>query len=330
LRKEDEGKEVVIAGWIRKIRDHGELIFIDLWDRYGLTQVVIPSEEKGLQIEARKLGLQWVIRVKEVVRRRPEGMENKALATGDIEIICKEIEVLNPSEIPPFVVEKDVKALEDLRLTYRYLDLRRWKMQKNFIIRHRVIQKIMDCLSQRDFLEIETPILAKSTPEGSRDFLVPSRLKPGTFYALAQSPQLYKQILMVTGFDKYFQFARCFRDENLRGDRQPEHTQIDIEASFVDEEDIFTLTEGMMREIFQIIGVDIEVPFERITYRDAMERFGTDKPHLRIPLEIEDYTTIAKSGDFRIFKKADVIKGLKIKGKFSRKEITEMEEVVKR
>ncbi|RKZ19729.1 aspartate--tRNA ligase [bacterium] len=331
LRKAHEGKEVILCGWVKRIRDHGEIVFVDLWDRYGITQVVFGPEKKEVKRKAKELGLEWVVRVKGRVRRRPEGQENPDLPTGEVEVEAYEIEVLNRSEVPPFVVVDDVKAGEELRLRYRYLDLRRPTMLRNFEIRHRVVQTVRNYLSERDFLEVETPILAKSTPEGARDFLVPSRLQPGKFYALAQSPQLYKQILMVAGFDRYFQFARCLRDEDLRGDRQPEHTQIDLEFSFAEEEDVFSLVEGMMERVFkEVLGVEIKTPFPRIPYEVAMRDYATDKPDLRNPLKVEDMTEVGKAGDFRILKDAPCVKGIKIKKIFSRKEIEELEKLVKK
>ncbi len=280
LRLKDKGRKVKIAGWIKKIRDHGEIIFIDLWDRYGKTQIVI-REDKDLLKKGKELGLEWVVLFYGTVSERPEGMKNREYETGEIEVIAEDIEILNQSNVPPFVVEEEIKAGEDLRLKYRYLDLRRRSMIKNFELRHRFIQIVRDFLDKRNFLEVDTPILAKSTPEGARDFLVPSRLYKGKFYALAQSPQLYKQILMVSGFDRYYQFARCLRDEDLRGDRQFEFTQIDLEMSFVEMEDVLKLVEDMTKIIFkELINYEIkEIP--RFNYNEVMEKYGSDKPDLR-------------------------------------------------
>uniref|UniRef100_A0A7C4UCP1 Aspartate--tRNA(Asp/Asn) ligase n=1 Tax=candidate division WOR-3 bacterium TaxID=2052148 RepID=A0A7C4UCP1_UNCW3 len=329
LRINDSGRKVKIAGWIKKIRDHGDIIFIDLWDRYGKTQIVI-RDDKDLLKTGKKLGIEWVVLFEGVVSERPEGMKNKDFPTGDIEVIAERIEILNPSKVPPFVIEEEIKAQEDLRLKYRYLDLRRKSMIKNFEIRHKFIQIVRDFLSSRNFLEVDTPILAKSTPEGARDFLVPSRLYKGKFYALAQSPQLYKQILMVSGFDRYYQFAKCLRDEDLRGDRQFEFTQIDIEASFVEIDDILNLVDEMVKKIFfEILGLKIE-SIPRYNYKYVMERYGSDKPDLRNPLFIEDFTDIVKKTDFRIFKESEFTGGIRVKEILSRGKIGEIEERIKK
>jgi len=331
LRRRDLGKTVTIGGWVKKVRDHGEIVFVDLWDRYGKTQIVITNERRDLLQIAKTLGLEWVIIVNGVVRERPEDMINKEIDTGEIEVLAQGIKILNKSKIPPFVVEEELKAGEELRYRYRYLDLRREKMHKKFQLRHQVFNIIRNYLGERNFLEVETPILAKSTPEGARDFLVPSRLHRGKFYALAQSPQLYKQILMVSGFDKYYQFAKCLRDEDLRGDRQFEHTQLDIEVSFTDESSVFDLMEGLMLGVFNdVLKLAIRLPFPRMTYKEAMERFGSDKPDLRNPLEIKDYTKVAKSGKFKIMIENSETRGIKVKGFFSRKQIDELETIVKK
>ncbi len=329
LREKDVEKDVALAGWVNRLRDHGEIIFLDLRDRYGITQVVFGADDKELREKAKKITPETVISVKGKVRRRPAEMENEEILTGKIEVVANNFTVLNSAKTPPFVIQDEVKATEELRLKYRYLDLRRKTMQDHLITRHRVIQIIRKYLDEKNFLEIETPVLAKSTPEGARDFLVPSRMHTGKFYALAQSPQLYKQILMVSGVDRYFQFAKCFRDEDMRGDRQLEHTQIDIEMSFAEEEDIFGLTEEIMRRIFkEIKGIDVK--FERMKYSDAMERYGTDKPDLRIPLVIEDFTSQLKKTEFRIFQSSETIKGIRIKRKFSRREISGLEDGMKK
>jgi len=331
LRKSDDAKEVRLIGWVNRERNHGGLIFIDLRDRYGLTQIVIHPEAKQVLSDIQDVRSEYVISVSGIVRKRPRDMVNPDLATGEIEVEAKTIQIINPSLTPPFVIEEDVKATEELRLKYRYLDLRRRRMLNHFVSRHNVIQTIRTFLSERDFLEIETPILAKSMPEGARDFLVPSRMEKGKFYALAQSPQLYKQLLMVAGFDRYYQFAKCLRDEDLRGDRQPEHTQIDIEMSFVNEEDIYSITEKMMKKVFFLSrGIEIKIPFPRIEFSEAIERYGTDKPDMRIPLEISDYTTIAQKGNFKVFNNSKTIKGIKIAETLSRKKKEELEETVKK
>jgi len=331
LKKKDVGKEVTLCGWVQRRRDHGGLIFIDLKDREGITQVVFnPKVSKESHRKAHELRSEYVLSVEGKVSQRPKGTVNKSLPTGQIEVLASKLNILNKSQTPPFEVADSVRALEDLRLKYRYLDLRRRPMQKNIILRHRVAKTIRDFLDKKDFIEIETPILTKSTPEGARDYLVPSRVNPGRFFALPQSPQLFKQMLMVAGFDKYFQIAKCFRDEDLRADRQPEHTQIDLEASFVDPEDIYALIEEMMHYLFKTtLGVKIKRPFPIITYQEAMNKFGSDKPDTRFSLELIDVTEVGKKSDFRIFKKAKSIKGLRVpKGeKLSLKEIKEITEI---
>jgi len=331
LTKNDNGKNVTLIGWVNRKREHGAVIFIDLRDRYGITQLVIHPEKEDLKKLVQDIKPEFVISVTGTVSLRPGKMINPSLKTGEIEIDVEDINIINPSLTTPFVIEEEVKAQEELRLTYRYLDLRRRKMLKHFIQRHTAVQSIRDFLIKNGFLEIETPILAKSTPEGARDFLVPSRMEKGKFYALAQSPQLYKQILMVAGFDRYFQFAKCLRDEDLRGDRQPEHTQIDIEMSFINEEDVYSLTEQMMQDLFyKTLGIEIHIPFKRIEYSDAMERFGTDKPDLRFPLEISDFTEVAKTGDFKVFNNSSCVKGIKVRRSFTRKEIDALGEIARK
>ncbi|TES90730.1 MAG: aspartate--tRNA ligase, partial [Candidatus Cloacimonadota bacterium] len=326
LRKKDEGKKVTLIGWVNRKRDHGGLSFIDLRDRFGVTQIVFRPEQKEVMALIPRIKQEFVITLEGKVRKRPPDMVNPDLSTGEIEVEAENISIVNPSLTPPFVIEEDVKALEELRLKYRYLDLRRRTMLQHFITRNRVAQSIRTYLTKRGFLEVETPILAKTTPEGARDFIVPSRMEKGKFYALAQSPQLYKQILMVAGFDRYYQFAKCLRDEDMRGDRQPEHTQIDIEMSFISEEDIYSLTEGMMKQIFlNARGIEIETPFPRISYAQAIEQYGTDKPDMRIPLKIDDYTTVAQTGSFKVFNDNPVVKGIKIAQVFSRSAINILE-----
>ncbi len=329
LRAKDQGKDVSLAGWIRKIRDHGEIVFIDLWDRYGVTQIVFSSENFDLK-EVKKLGLEWVIAVDGKIRKRPEDMINKDMDTGEIEVYASSLKILNASEVPPFVVQEDVQAEKELRFKYRYLDLRRNKALEGLILRHKLMQVARKILNEKGFLEVETPILATPTPEGARDFLVPSRLQRGKFYSLAQSPQLYKQILMVGGFDRYYQISKSFRDEDMRGDRQLEFTQIDLEMSFVEKEDVFEVGENLMVAFLKEgLGEKVSAPFSRITYREVMEKYGTDKPDLRNPLIIEDYSKAGKSGDFGILNSADKIKGIKVKSIFSRSKIKEFEEMVR-
>ncbi len=330
LRAKDAGKIVSVAGWVRKIRDHGEIIFIDLWDRYGVTQVVFSVEAFDIK-EVKKLGLEWVIALRGKVRKRPTDMINKDMNTGEIEVDASSLKVLNASEVPPFVVQEDLQAEKELRFKYRYLDLRRNKTLKGFVLRHKLMQAARRVLNEKDFLEVETPILATPTPEGARDFLVPSRLQSGKFYSLAQSPQLYKQILMVGGFDRYYQISKSFRDEDMRGDRQLEFTQIDLEMSFVEKEDVFAVGEDLMAAFLKEgLGEKISTPFPKLTYGEAMEKYGTDRPDLRNPLIIDDYNEAGKSGDFGILNSAEKIKGIKVKGIFSRSEINELEEIVKK
>ncbi len=331
LTRNNEGNDVTLIGWVNRKRDHGGLTFIDLRDRFGLTQIVIRPERKAVMELVPQLKQEYVITISGKVKKRPPEMVNPDLLTGEIEIEAEKLNIVNQSLLPPFVVEEDVKALEELRLKYRYLDLRRKTMLRHFITRNVVIQSVRTYLAERHFLEVETPILAKTTPEGARDFIVPSRMEKGKFYALAQSPQIYKQILMIAGFDRYYQFAKCLRDEDMRGNRQPEHTQIDIEMSFVSEEDIYSLTEGMIQQIFNdALGMRIETPFLRISYAQSMEYYGTDKPDMRIPIKIDDYTTAAQTGSFKVFNENPVIKGIKIAQTFSRSEIGNLEKIVQK
>lgn len=283
LTSKDKGREVTLCGWVFRRRDHGKLIFIDLRDRYGITQVVFsPKDCTNSYDKATELRAEFVICIKGVVNPRPNGTINPKLKTGEIEVLAKELEILNPSLTPPFEIEDDIELTEEIRLQHRYLDLRRNNMLQKMILRHRVFEITRQFLSKEDFIEVDTPILTKSTPEGARDYLVPSRINPGCFFALPQSPQLFKQILMVAGFDRYFQIARCFRDEDLRADRQPEFTQIDLEMSFCDEEDIFKLSERLMQSLFkESVGVKLEIPFKRMSYNEAMSKFNSDKPDLR-------------------------------------------------
>jgi len=314
LRKKDVDKEVILFGWVNRIRDIGNLIFIDLRDREGLAQVVISSEQKDLLGKAKNIRMEYVLAVKGVVKPREEGMKNHELATGDIEVLVKEMEVFSQSETLPFVISDPVKATEEMRFKYRYLDLRRPSMQKNIRLRHRAALIVRNFLDKKGFYEIETPFLTKSTPEGARDYLVPSREYKGRFFALPQSPQLFKQIFMISGFDRYFQIVRCFRDEDLRADRQPEFTQIDMEMSFAGQEDVFSVTEEMIVCLFDMVGARLSCPFPRLTYEESMERFGTDRPDLRNRMEIIDLTDTGLRIDSRIIRSVlqsdGVLKGL--------------------
>lgn len=337
IRESDIGFNINLSGWVFRRRDHGGLIFVDLRDRTGIIQIVFsPDVSADAHELAHDLRSEFVINVSGVVRRRPEGTENPALPTGLLEVYVNKLIILNESSPLPFPMEEAAEASESLRLKHRYLDLRRPELQKNIIVRHRVSKNIRDYLDREGFLEIETPMLTKSTPEGARDYLVPSRLNPGHFYALPQSPQLFKQILMVSGFDRYFQIVRCFRDEDLRADRQPEFTQVDLEMSFVDREDVIGIVEGMMKEVFKVVlDIDLETPFERLTFKESMERFGNDKPDLRFDLELKDMGDLAEKGSFKVFLDA-LASGGRVKainGKsmaaLSRKEIDMLTEEVK-
>ncbi len=319
LRKTDIGREVTLAGWVHVSRDHGGVIFVDLRDREGLTQVVFrPEENAELTKQAHTLRSEDVIQVSGRVAPRVPGTENQKLATGDIEVIPSDLRILNRAGDLPFPIDAEVHN-EDLRMMYRYYDLRRPQLARNLQVRHRVTKATRDYLDSQGYIEVETPILSKSTPEGARDFLVPSRLTPGKFYALPQAPQQYKQLLMVAGVEKYFQIAKCFRDEDLRADRQPEFTQIDIEASFVTPDDIFTLTEGMLAAIFKAaLNIDIKTPFDRLTYREAVGRYGSDKPDRRFGMELVDLGEIFRSSGFKVFRGAldagGVVKAINAKG----------------
>jgi len=301
LRKENIDETITLNGWVKKRRDFGNLIFIDLRDRYGVTQVIInPSDYPEAYDSAKNLGREFVIAIEGKVSSRGEQI-NSDMPTGEIEILVTTLEILNPSETPPFPLD-DEEETDDTRLTYRYLDLRRPHLQNAIQVRHRIALAARNYLDSQGFLEIETPILAKSTPEGARDYLVPSRVHPGEFYALPQSPQLLKQLLMVSGMDKYFQICRCFRDEDLRADRQPEFTQIDLEMSFADEEDIYKTTEGFVSAALKAAGIETDDVFQRITYKDAMEKYGSDKPDLRFDLQFVDISSLLTKTDFNAFK----------------------------
>lgn len=316
LNKDRVGARVTLAGWVNRRRDHGGLIFIDLRDRSGIVQVVFnPEISESCHEIANSVRSEYVVRVSGEVGLRPPGTENPKLVTGDVEVIASSVDVLNSSKTPPFYINEDVEVDENLRLKYRYLDLRRPRMKENLLLRHRVVKFIRDFLDERGFIEVETPILIKSTPEGARDYLVPSRLHPGKFYALPQSPQQLKQLLMVAGVEKYFQIARCFRDEDTRADRQPEFTQLDLEMSFIDEGDIIGLLEELFISMMEAVrpGMRMIKPFPRLSYSDVMERYGTDKPDLRFGMEIGDLSDIAAETGFSIFKSA-LINGGKVKG----------------
>jgi aspartyl-tRNA synthetase len=332
------GQSVTVTGWVDRLRDHGGIYFVDVRDWTGIVQVVFHPDEVSADIlaKARDLAREYVVAVQGVVADRPADMVNSNLATGAIEIVAKDLRVLNISRTPPFAISDDVEASEDLRLKYRYLDLRRPSLQESLRLRNRVTLEVRRFLNGEGFCEVETPMLVRPTPEGARDYLVPARLHRGKFYALPQSPQLYKQILMVAGFDRYFQLARCLRDEDLRADRQPEHTQIDIEMSFVREDDVFTLIEGMMSHLFErVLDVRLTTPFPRLTYREAMDRYGSDKPDTRFGLEMVDLTALGAGSDFQVFKGAveagGAIYGLRLPGGAakSRKDIDDLTEKAK-
>jgi aspartyl-tRNA synthetase len=306
LRAADSGSAVILCGWVNRRRDHGGLTFIDLRDRYGLTQVVIDATNPATQAAARELRSEYVVAVRGTVRTRPADMQNDELPTGAIEVLAEAIQVLNAAKTTPFPIDSDVEVTEELKFRYRYLELRRPGLQRSMALRHRAVLAVRRYLDSRQFLEIETPLLIKTTPEGARDYVVPSRLHPGKFYALPQSPQIYKQILMVSGFDRYFQVARCLRDEDLRADRQPEFTQIDLEMSFVGEEDVFEVTEGMVTAMCEAAELPAPaLPLRRFTYDEAIERYGSDKPDIRFGLELVDVSDIfAPSTEFNAFKGA--------------------------
>ena len=332
----DVDKEVVLMGWVHRRRDHGGVIFVDLRDREGITQVVFnPAVDPEIHARAHAIRSEYVLAVRGKVEKRPEDMINPKLKTGEIEVTVTEFKLLNEAKTPPFLIEDDIDASETTRLRYRHLDLRRPAMQRNLILRHRATAAVRNYLNQHGFLDLETPFLTRSTPEGARDYLVPSRVNPGQFYALPQSPQIFKQLFMISGFDRYYQIVRCFRDEDLRADRQPEFTQIDIEMSFVGEDDVMNLTEGMMAALFKdVLGLELKLPFSRLTYEEAVGRFGLDKPDTRFGLELKDITDIVGGSNFKVFadavKKGGIVKALNAKGciEFSRKEIDDLIEFV--
>ncbi len=345
LKAEHDGQEVILMGWVHRRRDHGGLIFIDLRDRYGITQIVfggqsaeaIRSGGDGGEAnpKAKELRGEFVIAVKGTVRKRPEGMVNPNLSTGEIEVAVQELKILNRAKTTPFVIDDNVEVSEELRLKYRYLDLRNSSMRENMILRHKTYQVVRSFFDRNNFLEFETPTLMRSTPEGARDFLVPSRIHKGKFYALPQSPQMYKQILMVAGMDRYFQIVRCFRDEDLRADRQPEFTQIDVEMSFVEREDVLTMVENLMAEIFQkILNRTITLPIPRLSYEQAVATYGTDKPDTRFAMTIVDISELAGESEFKVFKETaasgGIVCGVALKGgaTFSRKRIDELTQYI--
>ena len=337
LNKTHEGQVITLAGWVQNRRDHGSLMFIDLRDRYGLTQIVFDTEKPEVLKLGQDVRSEWVLQVTGKVLARPDDMINPKMATGEIEVAVDTFTVFSKSAALPFEVDEHAKVGEESRLTYRYLDLRRPGMQRNLAARHRFIMAIREVLNRREFLEIETPILAKSTPEGARDYLVPSRIHWGEYYALPQSPQLFKQLCMIGGCDRYYQIARCFRDEDLRADRQPEFTQLDMEMSFADEDDVFAAAEECMKAAFKAGGgFDVATPFPRMTYQEAMEKYGCDKPDLRFGLELHELTDLAKEVEFKVFNtviaSGGIVKGIVIPGgdSFSRKELdVELLEVAK-
>jgi len=336
LGAKDIGNEVVLMGWVLRRRDHGGVIFVDLRDREGLTQVVFnPAVDKAVHAKAHSIRNEYVLAVRGRVDPRPDGMVNPNLHTGEIEVLVSELKILNPAQAPPFLVEDNIEVSENIRLKHRHLDLRRPQMQRNLVLRHKAGASVRSYLNSQDFLDIETPFLTRSTPEGARDYLVPSRVNPGQFYALPQSPQIFKQLLMISGYDRYYQIVRCFRDEDLRADRQPEFTQIDIEMSFVGEEDVMQLTEGMMATLFKdVLGTKISPPFARLTYAEAVGRYGLDKPDTRFGFELKDISDIVEDCGFNVFsgavKKGGIVKALNAKGciNFSRKEIDDLTDFV--
>ncbi|NOQ19446.1 MAG: aspartate--tRNA ligase [Desulfobacterales bacterium] len=332
----DVDKEVVLMGWVHRRRDHGGVIFVDLRDREGITQVVFnPIVDKKIHAKAHAIRSEYVLAVRGKVENRPADMINSKLKTGEIEVSVTELKILNTAKAPPFLIEDEIDASETIRLKYRHLDLRRSEMQKNLILRHQVTIAVRKYFDRQGFLDLETPFLTRSTPEGARDYLVPSRVNPGEFYALPQSPQIFKQLFMISGFDRYYQIVRCFRDEDLRADRQPEFTQIDIEMSFVGEEDVMNLTEGMMAQLFKdVLGIKLKRPFSQLTYEEAVGRFGLDKPDTRFGFELKDISDIVAGSNFKVFanvvKKGGIVKALNAKGciDFSRKEIDDLTDFV--
>ncbi|MCX5856860.1 MAG: aspartate--tRNA ligase [Deltaproteobacteria bacterium] len=336
IRAEDAGKTVILMGWVQRRRDHGGVIFVDLRDREGLVQIVFnPELNPAVHQEAHKIRSEYVLAVQGKVRKRPEGMENPDLLTGGIEVMIDELEILNESKTPPFVLDAGEEISENVRLKYRYLDLRRPELQKKIILRSQTATATREYFHGQGFIEVETPFLTKSTPEGARDYLVPSRVNQGMFYALPQSPQIFKQLLMVSGFDRYYQIVKCFRDEDLRSDRQPEFTQVDVEMSFIDENDIITVMEGYMSHVFKAcLGLTLKTPFPRIAYQDAIDRYGKDSPDIRFSMELKDLTDILRDSGFNLFQEVaasgGVIKAIKIEDgkKLSRKDLDGLRDYV--
>jgi aspartyl-tRNA synthetase len=336
LGADDVGTEVVLMGWIQRRRDHGGVIFVDLRDREGISQVVFnPEVSPEVHEKAHVLRSEYVIGIRGKVEKRLEGMTNPKLKTGAIEVFATELHIFNAAETPPFIIEDNVDVSENIRLKFRHIDLRRTMFQKNIINRHKAAASVRQYLNSRKFIDIETPVLTRSTPEGARDYLVPSRVNPGLFYALPQSPQIFKQLLMISGFDRYYQIAKCFRDEDLRADRQPEFTQIDMEMSFVGENDVMDVSEGLMANLFRdVLDIELKTPFPRLYYEDAVGRFGLDKPDIRFDLELIDISDIVENAGFKVFadvvKKGGIVKALNAKGciNFTRKEIDDLTEFV--
>src|SRR5436190_4565815 len=328
VRGEHVGDEARVAGWVHRRRDHGGLIFIDVRDRSGILQLVFHPEH-GAHAKAKDLRAEDVITAFGPVVARDEQNVNPEMATGEIELDVRELELLADAETPPFPVDDDSPVGEDTRLRYRYIDLRRENMLRSLELRHEIVQAIRAHMHDHDFIEIETPILTKSTPEGARDYLVPSRVQRGAWYALPQSPQLFKQILMISGYERYYQIARCFRDEDLRADRQPEFTQLDVEMAFVEEEDVIALVDGLLADVFRVAGVEVPTPIERLTYDEAMLRYGSDRPDRRIGMEIVDLTGVFASSELQVFSSAEVVRGFRTAGEFTRKRFDELTEQAK-
>ena len=332
LGADDVGTEVVLMGWVQRRRDHGGVIFVDLRDREGITQVVFnPKVSPEVHEKAHILRSEYVIGIRGKVEKRLEGMTNPKLKTGEIEVFATKLKILNAAETPPFMIEDNVDVSENIRLQFRHIDLRRTLFQKNIINRHNAAASVRQYLNSRRFIDIETPVLTRSTPEGARDYLVPSRVNPGLFYALPQSPQIFKQLLMISGFDRYYQIVKCFRDEDLRADRQPEFTQIDMEMSFVGEDDVMDVAEGLMIKLFRdVLDIDLKTPFPRLSYEDAVGRFGLDKPDIRFDMELVNISDIVENAGFKVFadavKKDGIVKALNAKGcnNFTRKEIDDL------
>lgn len=332
LRISDAGKQVTLSGWVQRVRDLGGMTFLDLRDRYGITQIVVNSDtQPELSEQVRQLGREYVVQLSGTVTERAS--KNSKIPTGDIEIALDKLVVLNESALPPFTIEDDTDGGDELRMKYRYLDLRRGPLKRNLELRHRMSIEIRNYLNERGFLDVETPVLIKSTPEGARDFVVPSRVHPGQFYALPQSPQMFKQLLMVAGYDRYFQIVKCFRDEDLRADRQPEFTQVDCEMAFVERDDVLDTFEGLTKHIFKVIrGIEYNEPFPRLSYADAMSQYGSDKPDIRFGMKIKEITEVAKGKGFKVFDEAEYVGGFCAEGQaeMSRKELDNLTDFVKR